>query len=105
VKRLLISDPRFKWLILPQVLRSVLIRVLAEEMDEDEDAQGGGEGQRWLDFAHSLHPVEPPKPADRDMELIENWVDDVVAAFCGRNNVMQNWRWSLRPEEDLFSRI
>lgn len=105
VKRLLTSDPRFKWLILPQVLRSILIRVLAEEMDEDEDAQGGGEGQRWLDFAHSLHPVEPPKPADRDMELIENWVDDVVAAFCGRNNVMQNWRWSLRPEEDLFSRI
>lgn len=105
VKRLLTSDPRFKWLILPQVLRSILIRVLVEEMDEDEDAQGGGEGQRWIDFAHSLHPVEPPKPDDRDMELIENWVDDVVAAFCGRNNVMQNWRWSLRPEEDLFNRI
>ena len=105
VKRLLTSDSRFKWLILPQVLRSVLIHVLAEEMDDEEDTGGSGEGQRWLDFAHSLHPVEPPKPDDRDTELIENWVDDVVAAFCRRNKVMENWRWSLRPEEDLFNRI
>lgn len=105
VKRLLTSDPRFKWLILPQVLRAVLIRVLAEEVDEEDEGGAGGEGQRWLDFALSLYPVEPPKPDDRDMELIENWVDDVVAAFCSRNNVMENWRWSLRPQEDLFSRI
>jgi hypothetical protein len=105
VKRLLTSDPRFKWLILPQVLRSILIRILVEGMDEEENEGGGGEGQRWLDFAGSLHPVEPPKPDDRDMELIEIWVDDVVAAFCGRNNVIENWRWSLRPQEDLFSRI
>ena len=105
VKRLLTSDSRFKWLVLPQVLRAVLIRVLAEEVDEEEDAGGGGEGQRWLDFALSLYPVAPPKPEDRDRELIENWVDDVVAAFCARNNVMESWRWALRPEEDLFSRI
>jgi hypothetical protein len=105
VKRLLTSDPRFKWLILPQVMRSILIRVLVEGMDEEEDVGGGGEGQRWLDFARSLHPVAPPKSDDRDIELIENWADDVVAAFCGRNNVMENWRWSLRPQEDLFNRI
>ena len=103
VKRLLTSDSRFKWLILPQVLRAILIRVLVDEVDEEEDT--GGEGQRWLEFALALYPVDPPKHDERDMELIENWANDVVAAFCGRNNVMDNWRWALRPQEDLFSRI
>lgn len=102
IKRLLASDPRFKWLVLPQVLRSVLIRVLVDEMDDEGEGGESGEGQRWLDFARTLHPVEPPKPDDRDIELIENWADDVVASFCARHDVLESWRWSLRPQDDLF---
>ncbi len=105
-KRLLTSDPRFKWLILPPILRAVLVRVLAEEVDEEDEAGAAvGEGRRWLDFALSLYPVEPPKPEDRDMELIENWADEVVAAFCSRNNALGAWRAALRPQEDLFNRL
>lgn len=105
IKRLLTSDPRFKWLVLPHVLRAVLIRFLSEETDAEDAQSDSNEGQRWLDFALSLYPVEPPKPEDRDPELIENWVNDVVAAFCDRHSVIENWRWSLRPQEDLFTRI
>jgi hypothetical protein len=105
IKRLIVSDARFKWLVLPQVLRSVLVRILAEGGEEDDDPLGDGVEKRWMDFALSLHPVPPPKSADRDMEFVENWVDDVVAAFCARHRVLDDWKWALKPRDDLFGRI
>jgi len=101
IKRLLTTDSRFKWLILPQALRGVLTRVLVEEMDEEEEEDSeGGQGRRWIEFARSLYPVAPPKPDDRDMELIENWVDEVVGAFCRRHRSLDSWR--LAVNDDLF---
>lgn len=101
-KHLLTADSRFKWLVLPEVLRSILTRVLNEEMDEDEPGEGGP-GQRWLDFAASIHPEPPPPSEARDAEIIEHWVDDVVAAFCRRHRAFEHWRSAIHPSDDLFS--
>lgn len=100
IKHLLTADPRFKWLVLPEVLRTILARILTEEMDEEEDS-GETASKRWLDFAESLYPQPPPKAADRDADLIEDWVNEVVSAFCRRHNALGHWRASVRPE-DLF---
>jgi len=101
-KHLLTSDSRFKWLVLPEVLRTILTRILAEEMDEEEPGEGGP-GQRWLDFAASIHPEPPPSAEARDAEIIEKWVDEIVAAFCRRHRAFDHWRTAIHPSEDLFS--
>jgi hypothetical protein len=100
IKHLLTADPRFKWLVLPEVLRTILTHILVEEMDEDDDS-GETPGKRWLGFAEVLRPEPPPKAADRDADLIGDWVNDVVSAFCRRHNALGHWRASVRPE-DLF---
>ena len=102
IKHLLTAESRFKWLILPEVLRAVLVRVLLEEQDEDDES-GENAGKRWVEFGQALY-AEPPKAGDRDVELIENWADEVVAAFCRRHRAFDNWRLSLRPQDDMFGR-
>jgi hypothetical protein len=75
------SDPVFFSLIYPQVMRQVLHRAIAEgaEPDEDDDRWP----VLWLTFGRKLHPdhEDPPTPSDGD-ELIEEWVDLIVAEFC-----------------------
>lgn len=102
-KHLLTADSRFKWLVIPEVLRSILTRVLTEEMDDEEEPGEGGPGQRWIDFAASLHSEPPPSSEARDAEIIEKWVDEVVAAFCRRHRAFDHWRTAIHPDDDLFS--
>ncbi|MGD0814401.1 MAG: hypothetical protein ABSA83_12415 [Verrucomicrobiota bacterium] len=102
-KHLLTTDSRFKWLILPEVLRTILTRVLTEEMDEDDEAGDGGPGKRWLEYAVSVHPEPPPNPDARDPEIIEKWVDEVVASFCRRHRAFDHWRAAIHPNDELFS--
>jgi hypothetical protein len=99
IKHLLTTDPRFKWLVLPEMLRTILTRLLAEEMDEDDETS---QVKRWLEFAASLHPDPPPRAEDRDPELIENWVDEVVSAFCRRHRALDHWKLAVKPQDDLF---
>jgi hypothetical protein len=102
-KHLLTADSRFKWLVLPEVLRSILTRVLNESMDEEEDPGESGPGNRWLAFAASVHPEPPPPSEARDAEIIEKWTDEVVTAFCRRHRAFDHWRASIHPNDDLFS--
>ena len=102
-KHLLTADSRFKWIILPEALRSILTRLLSEGMDDQDDSDEDSVAQRWLDFAASLHP-EPPPPADgRDADIIATWVDDVVVGFCRRHRALGHWRAAVHPNDDLFS--
>jgi hypothetical protein len=100
IKHLLTADPRFKWLVLPEMLRTILTRLLAEEMDEDDATSPV---KRWLEFATSLHPDPPPRADERDPELIEIWVDEVVSAFCRRHRTLDHWKLAVKPQDDLFS--
>lgn len=102
-KHLLTVDSRFKWLVLPEVLRSILTRVLTDEMDEEGEPGEGGPGQRWLDFAASVYSEQPPESQERDAEIIEKWVDEVVSAFCRRHRAFDHWRTAIHPGDDLFS--
>ena len=103
VKHLVTADARFKWLVLPEVLRSILTHVLLENMDEEDEPGESNPGRRWLDFSLSMHPEPPPKPEARDVEIIEKWVDEVVAAFSSRHRALDHWRVAIRPQDDLFN--
>ena len=70
---------------------------------EEDDPAESAPGKRWLDFAFSLYPEPPPRSEARDLEIIENWVDEVVAAFCRRHRALDHWRAAVHPPDDLFS--
>lgn len=97
IKTRMTADPRFKSLVLPEVLRTVLTRILSDEMDADPESEDGRIAVRWLAFAADLHPSEPPASEDRDGESVEVWVNGVVDGFCRRNRVLDQWRRSLYP--------
>ena len=100
IKTLITADPRFKTLVIPQILRSVLIRILCSDMDGDIETEDGRMAARWLEFADSIYSGQPPDMADRDYASIENWADAVVAAFCRRNRVLETWQNSLQAKQD-----
>jgi hypothetical protein len=100
IKALITADARFKTLVLPQVLRSVLIRILSEDMDGDTETEEGRVATRWLEFAENLYPSTPPQAGERDYTGIESWADAVVSAFCRRNRVLETWQNSLQAKQE-----
>lgn len=100
IKGLITADARFKTLVLPQVLRSVLIRILSEDMDGDTETEEGRVAARWLEFADSLYPSTPPQVGERDYTAIESWADAVISAFCRRNRVLETWQNSLQTKQE-----
>jgi len=80
-------DPLFRAVVLPEVMRQILTRILiidAEISDEDEPDCWQ---QKWLRFAESLpnisdHP-EPLQAMEDLMDRVElsDWIEDAVNAF------------------------
>jgi hypothetical protein len=75
------SDPLFYAAVYPELVRQILTSAIAENVEPDE------EDDRWpilwLRFGQQLHPAKekPPKPDDPKDDR-ENWVEEVVEAFC-----------------------
>jgi hypothetical protein len=70
---LLTHDPLTKGVIVPQIVREVLFRVVSDELDDREWAT------RWIEFAERYDKGDRPEPADTDG--IQLWVDGIVAKF------------------------
>lgn len=75
-------------LIYPSIIREILIRALDEVLDDDE------EGDRWpvlwRQFAQRLHPARTAPPVADD-EDCEDWISDVVAAFCREHTLRDHY--------------
>jgi len=74
-------DPMFYAVVYPEIVRQVLFKAIAENVDLEE------EGDRWpilwLRFGTELLPVrEPPPKCDDPEEDQEAWIEEVVKAFC-----------------------
>lgn len=83
----------FQSLVLPEVLRSILTRILLIEQYryfEDEEDWGA----RWLQFASSF-PGVGDVPEEEDPELDAEWIDSAVSAFC-------QWRGTDRLFRDFW---
>lgn len=79
-KHALARSSVFQAMVLPEVLRAILNRVLLVDQYryfEDEDDWAA----RWLRFASSF-PGVGDVPDDPDMDLDMEWIDSAVSAFC-----------------------
>ncbi|MEQ9408017.1 MAG: hypothetical protein RIK87_09840 [Fuerstiella sp.] len=79
-KHSLVRSDVFQSLVLPQVLRTVLTRILLIDQFryfEDEDDWAA----RWLRFASSF-PSVGEVPDTEDPEMDGEWIDSAVSAFC-----------------------
>lgn len=79
-RKSLVQSPEFQSLILPEILRSILNRIiLVEGQRSTEDADDWT--SRWLRFALSL-PGVGPLSEQGDTELDVDWIDSAVGSFC-----------------------
>lgn len=90
--RSLARDPAFSALVYPAVLKEVLLRVTHIEECYDPDDHDDWRSQ-WLQFAVSL-PGAQPVPADTQAQQIDDWVDEVVAAFYRRRSYLSVFKGS-----------
>ena len=96
------TDPAFRGLVMPQVLRSVLERALLVEREDPEDPEG--RWSSWFDLARGILPEGDPPPVDREAQddeiaRADRWIDDVVAAFsAGSVKALKGYResWSAK---------
>ncbi len=91
------TDPAFRALVMPQVLRSVLERALL--VDREDSADPEGRWRRWFELAHRLLPPGVripevgPDAADEDLARADEWIASVVAAFAAKRvKALQGYR-------------
>lgn len=79
------SDAAFRALVMPEVLRAILTRILLVER-MDEDSNEGGAWRDWLRFAQSRLPGGdiPAGGEEPDTGAALEWIDDAVRAFAGQ---------------------
>lgn len=87
------NDAAFFALVYPAAVREILTHVLVIEgygAVDDLDEWWS----RWLQWARELVDGSVPE----DVEDRQGWIDDVIAAFCGRHRVVE--RMHPAPAED-----
>lgn len=92
---LLVQTPSFSSLVLPQILREVLMRVLVSDPCDitslGEDADEESWSARWVLFARSLVSEEElPSAETGDNDACLRWIDSAVGAFARRQKSISN---------------
>jgi hypothetical protein len=93
IERLARNDAQFFALVYPAAVREILTRILIvdgyEAFDESDEWWG-----LWMRWARDM--IDAPPPSERDDHPL--WIDDVIAAFCGRHSVIQKMH-PAEPED------
>lgn len=95
VKEILLRKHIFRSIILPEVLRSVLTRILVEGMDQDDE--NADNSKLWLKFIASFHDEE--LPGEREVAIVDEWVNRVVQSFCARHQFFDAWKAAQQPAD------
>ena len=74
------NDPQVYSLIYPPVIRAILARAMDEPVDDDDAADHWA--TLWLRFGSALHPEKRQPPNGGTDSESEEWISDVVEAFC-----------------------
>jgi hypothetical protein len=86
-------SPVFRALVYPTVLRDVL-RVAIQHLDDEEESWT----EDWIRFARSIPgTAAPPAETDGD-EAAEEWIADVVSAFCRQHRLQAAFIGSTTEE-------
>ena len=73
-------DPTIYAMIYPAVIRQLLSRAIDAGVEVDEDSDRWQ--VLWLRFGKSLHPERQDPPGADATEERDDWIDEVVDAFC-----------------------
>jgi hypothetical protein len=93
------ADPMFYALIYPEVVRQVLTRAIAENVEPDDADERWP--LLWLRFGRGLHPeFQAPPGVDDSREEVLEWVDEVVAGFCEQHGLRDKLLASAISESD-----
>ena len=96
------TDPAFRGLVMPQVLRSVLERALLVEREDPGDPEG--RWSAWFDLTRSiLSDREAPSVSgdaqDDEIAQADRWIEAVVAAFSAdKVKALDRYRESWRAK-------
>ena len=77
------NDAAFRALVMPEVLRAILTRILLVERRED-DSDEGGAWRDWLQFARSHLPGRDIPSGEENTGDAVAWIDEAVRAFAGQ---------------------
>ncbi|NMC21376.1 MAG: hypothetical protein GYA33_13270 [Thermogutta sp.] len=76
-------------LIYPAIIREILQRALDEQTDDEEDSDRWP--VLWLKFARRLHPEGLEPPESEDVSEREEWISEVVSAFCREHSLREKF--------------
>ena len=99
-KKQLVQSVEFQSLVLPEILRNILNRILLVEqiraVDDSDDWT-----TRWLRFAESM-PGVGTLPEESDPESDVDWIDAAISSFCRWRNVDKQFAgfWATRSTSD-----
>lgn len=84
--------PAFIWFVYPDVLRRIMACALEQGTDaEDEESWA----TRWIRFAVRLPGVRPPPEEGESDSAKDEWINDVVQAFCRQQRLMDRFAGQL----------
>lgn len=87
--RTVARDPVFISLVYPSVLREILNRIIYVEEHFDTDLMSDWKSQ-WLYFASKIPGVDD-LPNEHQIERYDDWINEVVSAFCRYNNIHESY--------------
>ncbi len=85
----LLASPHFRWLVLPQLLRSLLERALREDLDDVVEESATSWQSAVLRQARLLTGTTPPDEGDE--QVIAEWITSAVRAFSRRHGLAQRY--------------
>jgi hypothetical protein len=81
-------------LIYPSIVREILTRALDEDQPDDEGDCTDRWPNLWVSFARRLHPERSAPPGPDESEERQEWIAEVVAAFCRDHSLRERFQQS-----------
>lgn len=95
------SDETFFSLVYPDIVRRVLTMTLIGENQSDPDCDEDDWQSQWLKFACSFPGIDDPPSAIASSMEKEEWVEDVVNAFCKKWKVREKFSQNNSEESGV----
>lgn len=83
------SDPWFIGLVYPSATRQVFEHIAFDL--KDFDSEGENWNSKWIQFSQSVLGVTNVPDNNDDEQECEDWISNVVKAFCIRNKTLENY--------------
>lgn len=95
------SGESFLSLVYPEIVRRVLTAILLGESQNDPDCDEDDWQSQWLKYACSFPGIDDPPSTTASHGEKEDWIEDVVNAFCKKWKVREKYSQSNSDESGV----